>query len=71
MATLREAITGRIEDLTAQVARIKDNAATAIAPLQTRIQSEEQKLVSFAPFLDQDLTIVRARLNTLIDGYSV
>lgn len=69
MATLRQAITARIEGLTAQIAKIKDGAAAAIAPLQADIQSEEQKRVRFAQYLEQDVGVVQAKVNTLLESY--
>lgn len=71
MATLRQSITTRIEGLTAQIAKIKDNAAAAIEPLQADIQTEEQKLVSFAPWLEQEVDVAQTKLNTLLGSYKV
>lgn len=69
MATLRQAITARIEGLTAQIVQIQDKYSAAIVPLQVEIQTEQQKLVLFSPWLEQEIGDAQTKLSSLLDSY--
>ena len=66
--TLRQAIQAKITQHTA-IAAIKADAAAAIAPLQTKIEKEQERLVKFDVWLDFEVSVAKTKVGAILDTY--
>lgn len=64
--TLRQAIQAKI---TQHTTAIKADAAAAIAPLQTKIEKEQERLVKFDVWLDFEVSVAKTKVGAILDTY--
>lgn len=70
MATLRDAIKGKINQLVAQAAALTNEYNARQATIAAAVKVEEGRLETLGVYLDQDLDAAKKELTSIFDLYA-